>query len=568
MHRPLAFLTLLVLRSVAALAASPPDPALLARAATFEPIFYAPATSTVALSPDGTKVAFDLRRGGTLSIITLDLEKPTQPIADIAVGASRLVKHDGEVFERLAWVTALQWIDDQRLVVAPVVPDASGRPSTSVFTVNADGGSPVTLLEDSGPRTHYRIAGFLPDPSPRLIVDGGLNPSSRRVIDLISGRSKNMNNPRKDAYTALSEELQSALRQVPPEAELDFDFLRKTFPDSTLTLYATRGSSPRRAAMIERPDRPGRFIVFERETRRIWNLAGQAPPASVRRIEHHAFDFEQDGETYRGFVATPVYSATERAPVIFFMPRENYDPHFVRYDPKITAFNAMGFAVVVLQPRGSDAPCTTFYSGGVPFPPDESTLPPRTPSSIEDMKERSRLQQNPPLEHVRVQLEHQLRAVDVLADRFALSRRAVAIYADGFQTQRALLLNALAPGRFRCLVFEGVGRDRTDWTGEPEWLNVIPASDTDIGATALLIFSDQNPLIRDHIKRIATKLESGGIRSYAMPTSPGQLQPNHPAGYALTIARIERFLNENLYAYATEIGELNVMPDAHTPVSH
>ncbi len=475
-HRLRQFSSFLVLASFS-FAAAPVDEPLLAAAQRLAPIFYPPATTHAVLSPDGNKAAFDLRRDGQLLIVTIDVDRPTEPVAEIAIDADELVARHGNRALSLAYVNELRWTNEHRLALAYGAPQADGSRRHVLHTFDFNGGNPTTLFDESRDIRGLNFAGFIREPTPRFVwtIPGG----ERWIVDLDTGRVSKLRNPKSKAVVELDRVLRLELESswTSPGAESAYAFLRETWPDSTFTLFPASATSDRLVARVDRPDRPGRFILLDATERRLWKLADDAPSFAQRKIEYHAFDFEDQVERFRGFVATPVYSPTERAPVILRVLRPSDREVFTHYDPLTAALNAMGFAVVALQSPADDTPDRELIFAGRPLPyrfirhPESRPSRPATKDSIANAQ-RERF---PTIEQNEAELKHQLRGLDLLATRFGLSRTAAAVFSEGDAGRRALLLHAYAPGRFRCLILHGMPLHRFSQAQDSEWLRAVLA---------------------------------------------------------------------------------------------
>ena len=141
--------------------------------------------------------------------------------------------------------------------------------------------------------------------------------------------------------------------------------------------------------------------------------------------------------------------------------------------------------------------------------------------------------------------QHQLRALDHLADRYNLSLTAIALYADHRTEKRALLLNAQAPGRFQALLINGLEAG-PDLEQGSAWSMVLPPDPAFARTRALIAYPDYVSPTVSYFKRIVRRLRSVGIECTRLPLERADLDPDVPPRFAVTLARFEVFLRETL----------------------
>ncbi|WP_138223135.1 alpha/beta hydrolase family protein [Nibricoccus aquaticus] len=117
----------------------------------FNNLFRPFRTEAAALSPDGQRLAYSLREGDNLYVITVKIDDPSRPLARILAGTTRTSTPFMEVHAsektpaRIRW---MGWATADRLLIetnANLVTDLTNT-SGGIFAVNADGSNPRTLV--------------------------------------------------------------------------------------------------------------------------------------------------------------------------------------------------------------------------------------------------------------------------------------------------------------------------------------------------------------------------------------------------------------------------------------
>ena len=113
-------------------------------------------TEASALSPDGKRLAYSVRDGDSLYVVTLDVDAPTRALAKILVGTTHnstpfLEPHISEPTPaRIRW---MGWATPDRLIIETNTTFVSGEgagevrsTSGGIYAINADGSQPRTLV--------------------------------------------------------------------------------------------------------------------------------------------------------------------------------------------------------------------------------------------------------------------------------------------------------------------------------------------------------------------------------------------------------------------------------------
>ncbi|WP_221032407.1 hypothetical protein [Actomonas aquatica] len=534
-----------------------------AAAARLAPIFAPPATTTAVLSPDGRKVAFDLRQGAQISIIVFDLDAPQGLLGNVVIAQDppQRTREDAR-----CEVLLLSWASPERIVAATITPTLS-RPHVAVFSFDADGSNatdPRALDTDGGlsmpigpiagptpqvvvipsRRTRARTTSFKSgDPSaPRRTM----GPSELQVLDLNTGATRSVDAADPEFATLLAS-LSATRDQQHGDLDADAAFLRRTLPGVQFDLLSTAPGSSRRVARLKRADRPARFLAFDRATGQLWDLTGDparpagAPPA------FQLFELENQGETFRGFVSLPAGERLADLPVIYLPWKIGYKMRHQEFEPLIAAFNTMGYAVVAVEPSDWEN-----QSAGMHLTMSERRLmplldPPPAPEQADFTADRElmRLRLNPPLEQVQRELDHVLRALELVSAQHGLSRTKVALFADGQCDRQSLLLYTHAPTRFKALVLCGVNLGSgPEEMGE--WSQLIEKDAAHIKTRAFFAYPDSRPRIVSYVGRVTAKLKAVGVDCEEAPTDFEGVNPMASTHYAATLAQVEAFLQASL----------------------
>jgi dipeptidyl aminopeptidase/acylaminoacyl peptidase len=158
-----------------------------AAADRFYPLFRPFRTEAAALSPDGNRLAYSIREGSALYVVTLEIDNPSRVLSKILVGTTKnstpfLVSDLREdVPPRIRW---MGWATPTRLLVetnANIAATGLGIANTSgaIFGMNADGTNVRTLvspLDVADFRDRFFNTSFRPDasslfPTPDLPTD-------------------------------------------------------------------------------------------------------------------------------------------------------------------------------------------------------------------------------------------------------------------------------------------------------------------------------------------------------------------------------------------------------------
>lgn len=505
----------------------------------FLDVFSPLQTESAALSPDGRRIAYSLREGDKLAVIVREVDQPEKILARVMVATDEQAKVYMAPASRPAEAKILwmEWVGPDRVAVETnyVILAARGRPQGALFAFDYNGENARRLFTA---RSGYGLLNVkaLNPANPREIL--ARLDDKELAIDALTGRSRRL---KRDETASIDAALKTARK-----ADRDFltaasKSLQLLLPDYKLDLLPHHPGNPRLLVRAQSVADSGGFLIFEPGANRLWDFVRRDPPAprtQTHRTEAFALT-DRAGVLHTGLLTLPLDPKVKRAPVVLMMPDRLMRNLPRLYVPEVQAFATMGFAVAVIDPLAASRDWTAGEAN------------------------------------------HVLSTLDLLADHYPISRRAIALFGRGTAGRYAFELAATNPGRFRCAVavelmpesmVRGIVRNPTlDAALRP--LNSPPL----FAALALAWRSPRGPFLGDSPappppaypprsaaeniiadlkdKRVDARLEWVG----------DEFKAAKPPARAEAFQRIESFLNEILYHYSVSLGELEISPDPVPP---
>lgn len=486
-----------------------------------EDVFAPFRTEVAALSPDGRYVAYSLRDAGSIYIVTVAVDSPEQAIVrvrvaddDLAVGYHEPDFIHDKGIPRIFW---MQWISPTRIAVETNLTflKMGGIPQGALYVFDFDGRN-ARRLYSAKTRHGSFLARRLNPANEREIL--ARSDDGEIAIDVDSGESRKLKDQEIEVLAAAVKARRLQSREFEKKVNED---LKKLLPDHKLTLPESLGSSPRILVRAESVADPGGFLVYEPSANRLWDFVRRIdllPPD--RRFRTEAFEFKNaEGRLFSGLITLPLNPHILKAPLVLFIPDKLGVRASRDYRPEVHAFAAMGFAVAVVD---------GFHA---------SNAIPNTENIVEGQE-----------------IDHQVQSIDILADHFAVSRKAVALFGEKLAGRRAVELAAMRPGFFRCLVVlapAALGQNTEKILAQSRVQSVESA----------LIFAwpGSNPA-RGSTGSLATAtLAAGTMNGNGVDVTlikvGDAFQGGQTAARAEVFRAIEAFLTEHLYHYSVQIGE-------------
>lgn len=497
--------------------------------ARFEDIFAPLRTEVAALSPDGRHVAYSLREAGSIYIVTVAIDHPEQAIVRVRVADDELAggyseSHPdfipGKDISQILW---MQWISPTRLAVQTNLSflQIRGLPQGAIYTFNLDGTDARRIFSAKKGPDWFRAYGLNPANENEILAksdDGEI------AINIDSGKSRELKNKEVKALPAAVKARKQQTRELENRVNAD---LKKLLPDHKLTLPETMGSPTRALIRAQSAADPGGFLVYEPSANRLWDFVRRTdflPPD--RQFKTEAFEFKgADGHLFSGLITFPLNTRILKAPLVLFMPGKLGARVSRDYRPEIHAFAAMGFAVAIVD--GFHA------SNAIPY--------------TEKVSEAT-------------ELDHQMQSLDVLAEHYALSRKAVALFGEDLAGRRAIEMVAMRPGRFRCLVALATAGE-----GQNTARILSQSKQQFVDASLILAWPGEKPFRGPSRSLAMARLATGAMKPLGTETTlvqlPDTFQGRKPAARAEAFRKIEAFLTEHLYHYSVRIGETVELKD-------
>lgn len=570
-------------------------------------LFRPPLGETMALSPEGNRLAYTTRSGRELRLVLLDLDLPAsrrtvtvEPARESAdatdAGPARLR------FLRWAPGGRLVYAPLERIVPLPPVVDAQGRSQPNpdgptilapIHVADADGKQRGTLIDArdfqetpaEARRTladllrttrelqatraeavrwrmpHLDILGFFPGDRDQLVLQtrGAYSPPSQHLVDTRTGSVREFGGdwptpagePQVFDWFRLKVVGERKVAAHPATAWKDDELAREQrdleekFPRRWVEILDWNESRARVLVRVTGGSDPGRIFVHLRTDDLVLEVLRVAPWLTAARLNESRF-FEcdaPDGARLSGFVTWPRQPRSQPPPLLLVFPEGFPGCAQPAFDPESQVFADLGFVVVRLNHRSV---------AGV-RPDDMNAL--RT--AID-----------------RVSVGDGRTVRDWIAARHPdrLDSRRVATLGRGFGGYLAVRALQLHPGEFHCGMAVDAPLELRDWVREAAPAGGrIPAALVDqAGADAaktsvlehvaaltspvlLAVEPAQRALIATATERLCAQLQGLGRSPTCVELDPG-FSAAQPAARVAAYRRMEEFLNLHLPPSAGKVG--------------
>lgn len=529
----------------------------------FDAIFAPLTSDTAALSPDGLRLAYSLRQGDQISIRTLEVDAPTRANCSVAVAKDEyaqgfMVPDFHNHPSRITW---LEWTSPTRLVAESNLVLLKGFQNRrgAIFAFDHDGKNARIIYSAQKSLMGVALRGVLKSAEGQLLVQ---NDDEWVLVDPVSGDSGRVKE--KDRFstfvTQLRDQWSNAIRKnTPVVAEL-----APLFPGCEIKVLPHNGPSSRMLALVTSCADAGSFVVFDPERRKAWDLVRRAPfneTLTTHRLE--PFDFTTaDGEQFSGTIALPLNPRMKKAPLVLWITDSLGSRVRRDYHPEVQALASMGLAVAVVD--------------GMAWREHE---PPARSPSFEDFPlfefdPRKRIEVQKPKQGVDLDKEfaHQLRSLPLLAQRFAVSARAVAVMGKGWSGQQALEAAITNPGTFRCVV--ALDPEPNRLSRRPNEKLFLATATQKTPPVAAVFARSQSKFVNSEMrsrhpkyeitKNLVDTLAKKGVAVDFAAIDYSYLRTGQDVRAAL-FRDMEQFLNTHLYRYGVELREIEVV-DSDVPL--
>ena len=394
----------------------------------FLEIFQPLRTEVAALSPDGKRLAYSVREGDSISILSLEVGAPERATSLVTVAiddyATGYGQHDwGNHPARIEW---LKWVSAERVMVQSNLKFLSMKKAMfgTLYGFRFDGkeaGLVYSALDARGP---VMAIDFIGGPQPKIVVaEPSRAGTDWKLVDAISGESSRLT---KSAYgemrrSLLERDAREARRMMSRE-----EMATALLPARTLSWLEHHGESERFLVGWQDVADPGAFVVVDPALKKAWEFVRrEAVSPGANRHRSQNFDLrDQQGKRYTGTLVLPLSPRVKKAPIVLFLPRQLGQQVRGVYQPEVQALAEMGFAVAVIDGLASSPNSAQVRLAT----PSERVLP-------EAMDGRFGFRPNGDLAlgavDIAAEVAHQLDALLVLAEHFPVSRTAVALYGAG-----------------------------------------------------------------------------------------------------------------------------------------
>lgn len=275
----------------------------------FVEIFTPLATETAALSPDGKRLAYSLRQGDQIAIVTLDVDSPARAKCVVAVAKDEYAigYKERDFGNNPSQITWLGWTSADRVVVESNLVFLSTRNDLRgvVFAFNHDGADARILYSAREARGPVHIYGLSRARANSLLLHGA---REWCLLDGDSGDTRTLDRPE---FASVVAELQVQQDRAIAAQPQILSQLAPLFPGREITLLPHFGPSPRVLASVASCADPGSYVVFDPETRKTWDLVRRAPAReSIRSHRLEPFDLPDDrGARFTGALVLPLNPA-------------------------------------------------------------------------------------------------------------------------------------------------------------------------------------------------------------------------------------------------------------------
>jgi hypothetical protein len=481
-----------------------------------------------ALSPNGRYVAYTLREGDAVSVLIVAVDAPDRALTKARAALdshapSSAFYHPG------AEVRWLDWLDDDRVAVLTnieILVRGTGLNSRNgalyvIDRVTGNGRKIHDVREEAG---SLRVLFMHPENPGELVVQQG--DEVFQIVSATDRKPRTIDQAEVKRLTGVHRERRTAARNTHLSQG---EQLRRLLPAHDLDLRCDGPGTEERALFLAQSSAdPGGFIVHETSSNRVWDFLRRSAADSGQRALHTvAFDFAAEDGAGRssGLLVFPVDPRIQRAPLVLWMADQPGRAADRRYRPEVQALADFGFAVALI---------------------DE-------PKALVDDRDGG--------------AAHFARTIDRLAERYPVSRRSVALAGKRTGAARALAL-AVHPARaYRALVALHPESEPVRSTSDFPLLTLLrEIPDKGLAANCAFLFcswpgSAKSPSgFRPHRATLATaqQLKKQGATVQIRKESD-DFRAGRPAAVAATFRAIESFLNEHLYRYSAQLGEIEVV---------
>jgi dipeptidyl aminopeptidase/acylaminoacyl peptidase len=331
------------------------------------------------------------------------------------------------------------------------------------------------------------------------------------------------------------------------------DMLKRGTPELDFELIEWDESRRRVLVRASSQSQPGGYYIFDREQKRLWEIAARAPWLSPEQ-SHAATPFAvkvADGPTVTGYITYPRQVRIEPVPLIVYCHDGPWSRDRPGFDRGAQALASMGFAVLQVNHRGSSG-FGRAYLEALRDEPDGSAL--------RDI----------------------IAALDWATATHAVSRKRVAILGNGYGGFLALRALQVHPERFRCAVSINAPTDLAAWMNEPEHaFSFLRDARRAFFGTDRARLAEMSPVshpgafkapvlivhaLRDMVvpERHARALRRAMANSAVKPEYLELPAEGHarwlPGSYVRVFERLEEFFVQNIFNFTTQIGEAEVVP--------
>lgn len=487
-----------------------------------------------ALSPDGRHVAYTLREGDSVSVLIAAVDTPDRALTKARAALDSHAPSSAFYHER-AEVRWLDWLDDDRVAVLtnieiPVRGTGLNSRNGALYVIDRVTGNGRKFHDAREEAGALRVLFIHPENPGELVVQQGdevfqiISPTDRKPRTIDKAEVKRLTGVHRERRTAARNSYlpqREQLRQLLPTHDID---LRCDGP----------GAGKRALFLAQSVADPGGFIVHEAASNRVWDFLRRSAADSGQRALHTVnFDFpaEDGGARSSGLLVFPVDPRIRRAPLMIWMADQPGRAADRRYRPEVQALADFGFAVALVdEPKELDG--------------DRDGL-----------------------------AIHFARMIDRLAERYPVSRRSVALAGRRIGAARALAV-AVHPARaYRALIALHPEPEPARSTSEFPPLTLLrDIPDKSLAADCAFLFcswpgSTKSAFrFRPHRATLATAqlLRKHGA-SVQIRKESDDFRAGRPAAVAATFRTIESFLNEHLYRYSAQLGELQVLDTSESP---
>jgi hypothetical protein len=329
-----------------------------------------------------------------------------------------------------------------------------------------------------------------------------------------------------------------------PELQSAQEWLAASRPGRSTEIIDWDESLNRLLILEQAPSDAGAFYILDRHRATYTQIArrGAAPADAIAQFRPFAFTL-RDGSRVDGFLAMPRNQKSRRAPLILCCPNLPWERRGTGYQAEFEALTRMGFAVAIYNGRGTWG---------------------------EGIQKRLKLGGD----YVAIQVEDLVAIADHLAENFAVSRRAVALFGRGPGGFAALRALQLQPDRFRAAVTVNAWIQGNPFFDAIVQMRPLPGSREKVTRPTPTPLTTAPDLIKMPVFTIVEFSQSPlyhantalhrAVKKRA-PDSELFVQTDKLADRAAVLARqwarTESFLNYVLYSFSVKLGETEVLPD-------